>query len=163
MAVPILSEQVERTILLIRGQPVMLDTDLAALYGVPAKTLNQAVRRNVSRFPADFMFQLTEKEATALRSQFVTLKTGRGNAENTAPTPLQNKGWRCFRACCIASTPEGIREGFRRDRPERVAPGGAGAVEPHPRAAVFPLHLMFDELKCRRGKILSIGKDSRCI
>jgi hypothetical protein len=105
MAVPILSEQVERTILLIRGQPVMLDTDLAALYGVPAKTLNQAVRRNVSRFPADFMFQLAEKEATALRSQFVTLKTGRGNAENTAPTPLQNKGWRCFRACCIASAP----------------------------------------------------------
>ena len=74
MAVSILSEQVERTIMLIRGQRVMLDTDLATLYGVPAKTLNQAVRRNVSRFPADFMFQLTEREATALRSQFVTLK-----------------------------------------------------------------------------------------
>jgi hypothetical protein len=61
MAVPILSEQVEPTILLIRGQRVMLDTDLATLYGV-LKTLNQAVRRNVSRFPADFMFQLTVKE-----------------------------------------------------------------------------------------------------
>jgi hypothetical protein len=92
MAVPILSEQIERTILLIRGQPVMLDTDLAALYGVPAKTLNQAVRRNVSRFPADFMFQLTEREATALRSQFVTLKTGRGQHRKYRPYAFTEQG-----------------------------------------------------------------------
>jgi hypothetical protein len=51
----------------------MLDTDLAALYGVEAKVLNQAVKRNADRFPADFMFQLTHEEAAALRSQFVTL------------------------------------------------------------------------------------------
>ena len=78
MALPILTEQVERNILLIRGHRVMLDTDLAKLYGVPTKVLNQAVKRNATRFPADFMFQLTVAEATALRSQFVTLKTGRG-------------------------------------------------------------------------------------
>jgi hypothetical protein len=52
-------ERIEQTILLIRRHRVMLDTDLAKLYGVPAKVLNQAVRRNASRFPADFMFQLT--------------------------------------------------------------------------------------------------------
>jgi len=78
MAVPILREHVERNILLIRGHRVMLDTDLAKLYGVPTKVLNQAMKRNATRFPADFMFRLTVAEATALRSQFVTLKTGRG-------------------------------------------------------------------------------------
>ena len=60
----------------IRGQKVMLDRDLAELYGVETKKLNQAVRRNVERFPLDFMFQLTEEEAEASRSQFVTLKQG---------------------------------------------------------------------------------------
>ena len=68
--------QIERAILLIRGHKVLLDSDLATLYGVPTKVLNQAVRRNVGRFPDDFMFQLTAEEATALRSQIVTLKRG---------------------------------------------------------------------------------------
>jgi hypothetical protein len=78
MALPILSEQVERNILLIRGHRVMLDADLAKLYGVPTKSLNQAVKRNTTRFPADFMFQLTPTETTALRSQFVTSKNRGG-------------------------------------------------------------------------------------
>jgi phage regulator Rha-like protein len=78
MGALILGERIEQTILVIRGHRVMLDTDLAKLYGVPTKVLNQAVKRNTTRFPADFMFQLTVAEATALRSQFVTLKTGRG-------------------------------------------------------------------------------------
>ena len=56
----------------------MLDTDLAKLYGVPTKVLNQAVKRNVTRFPADFMFQLTSEETTALRSQIVTSKSRGG-------------------------------------------------------------------------------------
>lgn len=56
------STSIERRILLIRGQKAMLDTDLAALYGVPTKVLNQAVKRNRHRFPADFMFRLTEDE-----------------------------------------------------------------------------------------------------
>jgi hypothetical protein len=69
-------EQVEQAILLIRGQRVMLDRDLAALYGVETKNLNKAVRRNLDRFPADFMFQLTAEEAECLRFQFGTLKRG---------------------------------------------------------------------------------------
>lgn len=55
-------ERVESRILLIRGQKVIIDVDLALLYGVPTKALNQAIRRNIARFPADFVFQLTEKE-----------------------------------------------------------------------------------------------------
>jgi hypothetical protein len=58
-------EQIEQVILLVRGQRVMLDRDLAALYGVETKNLNKAVRRNLDRFPADFMFQLTLDEAEA--------------------------------------------------------------------------------------------------
>ncbi|HKW30936.1 MAG TPA: ORF6N domain-containing protein [Verrucomicrobiae bacterium] len=69
-------EQIEQAILLLRGQKVMLDRDLAALYGVETKNLNKAVRRNPDRFPADFMFQLTVDEADALRFQFGTLKRG---------------------------------------------------------------------------------------
>jgi len=60
----------------IRGQKVMLDRDLAELYGVEVKRLKQAVRRNMDRFPEDFMFELTLEEDHALRSQFVTLKQG---------------------------------------------------------------------------------------
>lgn len=69
-------EQVEKLIHLARGEKVLLDMDLAKLYGVKTKVLNQAVRRNSSRFPPDFMFQLTREEADVLlasRSQFVTL------------------------------------------------------------------------------------------
>ena len=56
-------------ILLLRGQRVMLDADLAALYGIPTGRFNEAVRRNLARFPTDFMFQLTNQELAALRSQ----------------------------------------------------------------------------------------------
>jgi hypothetical protein len=63
------SEQFERAILLIRGQKVMLDYDLAKLYGVETKTLNQAVKRNIKRFPVDFMFQLDIQEVRDSRSQ----------------------------------------------------------------------------------------------
>ena len=69
-------EQIEQVILLIRGQRVMLDRDLAALYGVETKNLNKAVQRNLDRFPPDFMFQLTVDEADGLRFQFGTLKRG---------------------------------------------------------------------------------------
>ena len=73
-------DQIDQAILLIRRHRVMLDTDLAKLYRVPTKVLNQAVRRNATRFPADFMFQLKTEETTALRSQFVTSK-GRGGRQ----------------------------------------------------------------------------------
>ncbi|MGO9477188.1 MAG: ORF6N domain-containing protein [Limisphaerales bacterium] len=68
--------RIEQAILLIRGQRVMLDRDLAAMYGVSTGNLNKAVRRNLSRFPADFMFQLTEEEAEASRFQIGILKRG---------------------------------------------------------------------------------------
>ena len=69
---------IERRIYLIRGQKVMLDFDLAELYGVPTRQLNQQVTRNKKRFPEDFMFRLTKEEAEALRSQFVISNIGRG-------------------------------------------------------------------------------------
>jgi phage regulator Rha-like protein len=69
-------ERIERAIILVRGEKVLLDRDLAEIYGVETKVLNQAVKRNPSRFPSDFMFQLTGEEWESLRSQFVTLKRG---------------------------------------------------------------------------------------
>jgi hypothetical protein len=69
---------VERKIFIIRGLKVMLDADLAEMYGIPTKHLNQQVKRNTKRFPSDFMFQLTKEEDESLRSQFVTSKKGRG-------------------------------------------------------------------------------------
>lgn len=66
------TEFVERKILLLRGQKVILDVDLAELYGVTTKAFNQAVKRNIDRFPKDFIFQLTADEALTIRSQFVT-------------------------------------------------------------------------------------------
>jgi hypothetical protein len=70
--------EVAGRILVVRGQRVLLDADLAQLYGVSTKAFNQAVRRNRGRFPADFLIDLTNQEVASLRSQFVTLKTGRG-------------------------------------------------------------------------------------
>jgi ORF6N domain len=76
MLVP--AELIERRIYFIRGLKVMVDADLAELYQVATKALNQAVRRNSERFPGDFMFQLTLDEAELLRSQTVTSNTGSG-------------------------------------------------------------------------------------
>jgi hypothetical protein len=71
--------QIERIIVLVRGQKVLLDADLADLYGVRTKALIQSVKRNRRRFPADFMFQLTWAEARSSRSQIVTLDDHRGS------------------------------------------------------------------------------------
>lgn len=68
--------EIKNLIYHIRGKAVMLDNDLAELYQVQTKVLNQAVRRNIDRFPEDFMFQLTEAEFNSLRSQIVTSKRG---------------------------------------------------------------------------------------
>jgi len=70
-------ERIEKAIYLIRGEKVMLDRDLAALYGVGTKVLKQAVRRNIDRFPDDFMFVLDSAEFQDWRSQFVTSKADR--------------------------------------------------------------------------------------
>ena len=74
-----LKEQIiEKMIYVIREQKVMFDSDLAELYGVETRVLNQSVQRNLSRFPNDFMFQLTENEHDSLRSQIVISKKGKG-------------------------------------------------------------------------------------
>ena len=72
----LVSERIERAILLLRGHKVILDFDLAELYGVDTKALKRAVRRNLSRFPADFMFVLTDREFGNLRSQFGASRWG---------------------------------------------------------------------------------------
>ena len=82
-------ERIERGILLIRGEKVMLDTSLAALYGVSVGRLNEAVKRNLARFPADFMFEFTAEE---LRSQNATLKSGRGQHRKYLPYAFTEHG-----------------------------------------------------------------------
>jgi len=69
-------EVITSKIYLIKGVRVMIDSDLAELYGLETKALNQAVKRNIERFPKDFMFELSEKEFANLRSQFVTSSWG---------------------------------------------------------------------------------------
>lgn len=69
-------EHIAQSIRVLRGQRTLLDSELAALYGVNTKRFNEQVKRNIDRFPADFMFQLTAEEAESLRSQFATLKAG---------------------------------------------------------------------------------------
>ncbi len=80
---------VEKLIHVIRGQKVMLDRDLAALYNVPTGALNQAVRRNLDRFPEDFMFRLTKKEGQNLKSQSVTSSWG---GRRKAPSAFTEHG-----------------------------------------------------------------------
>jgi hypothetical protein len=70
--------KIERAILLVRGERVILDADLAELYGVATKRLNEQVRRNIDRFPDDFVFQLNRNELDNLRSQFATPSSGYG-------------------------------------------------------------------------------------
>jgi len=72
------ADDIHQRILIVRGFRVMLDADLAELYDIPTKVFNQAIQRNMDRFPEDFMFQLTEAEFAGLRSQLVTSKKGRG-------------------------------------------------------------------------------------
>jgi hypothetical protein len=91
-------ESIEDTIVLIRGQRVILDHDLARLYGVSTRALNQAVKRNLDRFPEDFMFQLTKAETEEwerlkpLRSQIVILKTARGTHRKYQPYAFTEHG-----------------------------------------------------------------------
>ncbi len=83
---------IESKIYEIRGQKVMLDFHLAGLYQVETKVLNQSVKRNADRFPSDFMIQLTKEEFLFLRSQFVTLETGRGRYSKYLPYAFTEQG-----------------------------------------------------------------------
>src|SRR3990172_5280760 len=85
-------ERIARAIVLIHGQKVILDADLAELYGVETKALNRAVKRNNGRFPGDFMFQLTTEEAERLRYQIGTLKPGRGRHRKYRPYAFTEQG-----------------------------------------------------------------------
>lgn len=103
------AEKIESRILLIRGQKVMLDADLAELYGVETKALNRAVRRNLDRFPEDFMFQLTQEEFESLRFQF-----GTSNLRSHFGASKDKK-----------RSPEGSGRGGRRYRPYAFTEHGA--------------------------------------
>ena len=85
-------ERITQAILVLRGQRVLLDVELAALYGVTTKRLNEQVKRNAERFPGDFMFQLTVHEDAALRSQIATLKAGRGQHRKYLPFAFTEHG-----------------------------------------------------------------------
>jgi len=98
--------KIEQAILLVRGEKVILDADLAALYGVATRVLNQAVRRNLDRFPEDFMFQLTRDEAGSLRSQTVTSKPGRGG-RRYAPYAFTEHG--AIMAATVLNSPRAVQ------------------------------------------------------
>ena len=87
----------------IRGQRVLLDNDLAALYGVPTKRLNEQVRRNAERFPTDFLLELSNQEVAALRSQIATLNTGRGAHRKYRPLAFTEHG--AIMAATILNSP----------------------------------------------------------
>ena len=125
------SERLDNAILEIRGRKVMLSHDLAALYGVSTKAFNQAVKRNADRFPPDFMFQLTQEEAQALRSQSVTSNVAgsrsqivtlkRGSNIKYLPSPFSEHG--AVTAATILNTP---REGTDQPRMNTDEPAPAG-------------------------------------
>lgn len=98
--------RIEQCILLIRGQKVILDSDLALLYGVEVRRLNQQVRRNMERFPEDFMFQLTDAEAERLRLQFATSKKGRGG-RRYLPYVFTEHG--AIMAASVLNTPQAVK------------------------------------------------------
>ena len=85
-------EQIKSSILEIRGKKVMLDMDLAKIYEVETRVLKQAVRRNIDRFPEDFMFELTKKEWEFIRSQNVMFKTGKGHFPKYLPFAFTEQG-----------------------------------------------------------------------
>jgi hypothetical protein len=104
------SARIEAKILLVRGHKVMLDADLAALYGVTTKRLNEQVRRNLERFPADFMFQLTDQELGILRSQFATsssqTRQPAWGGRRTAPYAFTEHG--AIMAATVLNSPRAI-------------------------------------------------------
>lgn len=80
----------------IRGQRVMLDRDLAEMYGVTTSALNQSVKRNAQRFPEEFMFRISKTEWENMSSQFVTTSRTKTTKKRLFLTLLPNKGWACF-------------------------------------------------------------------
>jgi len=100
-------EEIRSLIRTIRGQKVILDSDLARIFGVPTFRFNQAVRRNQERFPTDFLFQLTAEEFKALRSQIVILKKGRGQHRKFLPYAFTEHG--AVMSANVLNSPEAVR------------------------------------------------------
>ena len=98
-------ERVEQTILILRGQKVILDSDLAALYGVPVKRLNEQVKRNAGRFPLDFAFQLAREEFANLKSQFATSSLQWGG-KRKLPTAFTEHG--ALMAASVLNSPRAV-------------------------------------------------------
>lgn len=132
MLVP--QERIEKTIVTIRGQRVMIDADLARLYGVTTKVLNQSVKRNLGRFPSDFMFQLRAEEAAALRSQFVTSK-GRGGRQYR-PYVFTEQGVAML-SSVLRSERARASDGYGASLRNRRAPSRDRRVEPRGKEAYF--------------------------
>ncbi len=106
---PVPIEAIASRIRVLRGHRVILDADLAQLYGVTTKRLNEQVRRNQERFPDDFMFQLTTGEWDSLRSQIATLKTGRGQHRKYPPLVFTEHG--AIQAANVLNSPGAIEMG----------------------------------------------------
>jgi hypothetical protein len=99
-------ERIEKSIYMIRGQKVMLDRDLATIYSVPTFRFNEAVRRNIKRFPEDFMFQLTREEVEILISQNAMSKPGRGG-RRTLPYAFTEHG--AIMAANVLNSPRAVQ------------------------------------------------------
>jgi hypothetical protein len=102
-------EHVTRSILMLRGHRVILDSELARLYGVSTKRLNEAVKRNARRFPDDFMFRLTREEAECSRSQIATLKSGQGQNLKYLPHAFTEHG--AIQAANVLNSPQAVEVG----------------------------------------------------
>src|SRR3990170_4390669 len=103
-------ERISHSILLLRGHRVIIDRDLAAIYGVTTGRLNEAVKRNVKRFPEDFMFQLTREEAKRSRSQIAILKSGRGYNVKFLPHAFTEHG--AIQAANVLNSPRAVTMGI---------------------------------------------------
>ena len=101
------AENIAQSIVLIRAQKVLLDSELAALYGVSTKRLNEQVRRNRGRFPDDFMFQLTNQEVACLRSQVATLNNSRGAHRKYRPYVFTEHG--ALMAATVLNSPRAVQ------------------------------------------------------
>src|ERR1700743_3792135 len=102
-------DAVAGSILTVRGRRVILDRELAAIYGVETRVLNQSVRRNIERFPEDFMFQISREEAEHSRSQTVTLKRGRGRNLKYLPYAFTEHG--AIQAANVLSSQRAVEMG----------------------------------------------------
>ncbi len=123
-------EHINRSILVLRDQRVILDRELAAIYGTSTKRMNEQVKRNRDRFPEDFMFRLTAKETEFSRSQFATLKMGRGQNMKYRPYAFTEHG--AIQVANVLNSPRAIRDLMHRPAPRRRGIGFTANIEEKP-------------------------------